>query len=519
MKPWLALALTCVVGACGNVADNKTDGGGGGDGGGSGSGTFTLSVDPASLTLPIASSMTVAVSVARTGTVGDIALTSPNLPANLTASFSPASLPEGTDTAELTITAVGGMGPGTGTVTVRASGGGADHDASVSVTTTTITVSGKLRGNTQNVTVGIIGKPVVQSGAGGVFTFTDVTPPYDLYTLGDSGPIGTPIPTVYYYDDLTVADPIVDVASQSFIIGTFCTIGQICSSNVSGSRLGAGNNTDSMLVAWSKGGTQLSTTGTWTNLTARGFTASASTGTLHALQMTRTAGQPTGYFYGTTNTTLNAATATVNVSLAALGTTAAVTGTLTQPAGFPAPTVTMTQQFQGASIDYPSFTSATINSIVPALGAEFSTGFFATTTAGGATSSRSQAINGAAADVTYTMLVPPQQTAPVVGATGVTTTTPLTWTSTADTVHEVVIGNANVSFHVFTSKLTTTVPAVPERPLPGGQNLTWTVTDYAGATDVNAFVRMTRPLPATTGIFEGTRAHAVSTSRTFTSAN
>ena len=88
MKPWLGLALVCVIGACGSVADNKMDGGGD-DGGGSGSGTFTLSVAPTTLTLPIASSMTVAVTVARSGTVGDIALTSPNLPGNLTATFSP----------------------------------------------------------------------------------------------------------------------------------------------------------------------------------------------------------------------------------------------------------------------------------------------------------------------------------------------------------------------------------------------------------------------------------------------
>lgn len=511
----------CALAACGNVKGNNTDIDGGGSDDGSVTGSFTLSVDPTSLTLPIASSMTVAVTIARTGTVGDVVLSSPTIPGNLTATFSPDTLPEGTDTAELTITAVGGMGPGTGNVTVHASNGSMEHEATIAVTTTTITVSGKVRGNAQNVMVGIIGKPVVQSGAGGVFTFTDVTPPYDLYTLGNSGIISNPIPTAFFYDDLTVPDPNVDAPSTSGIFGVACLIGQICSSNVSGSRLGAGNNSDPMLVAWSKGGTQLSTTGTWTNLVARGFSASTSTGTLHALQMTRNGGgQPTGYFKGQTNATLDASTETLNVSLSALATTAAVTGTMTAPAGFTTPVVTMTQQFENTFIDYPTFTASTISTLVPALGAGFATGFFATSSAGGATTSRSHPINGAATDVTFTMLTPAQQTAPVSGATGVTTATPFTWTAEANTVHTVSISNANVRFQVFTSKLTATPPAIPERPFPGGQTFNWTVTSYGGASDVNAFAAMSPPLPAATGIFDGQpRASSVSASRSFTSSN
>lgn len=523
MKRWLGVPLLFLLIACGSVKNMSSDGGGGDDdddGGGS-SASFTLSVDPTSLTLPIASSMTVAVTVDRTGTVGDIALSAPSLPANLSASFSPATLPEGTDSAELTITALGGLAPATGSVMVHASAGSLEQDASVSVTTTTITVSGKVRGNRQNVIVGIIGKPSVMSGAGGVFSFTDVTPPYDLYTVADSGFSASPVPTAFFFEDLTTASPNVDAPSLIFFIATFCPVGTICSSKVSGSRLGAGNNTDPILVGWSKGGSQLSTTGTWTDLVARGFSGSMSNGTLHGLQVTRTAGVPTGYFYGATNTTLDASTETVNIALSALGTTAPMTGTLTVPAGFPTPTITMTQQFQETFLDFPTFSTATINGVIPNIAANgFATGFFATTSVGGATTSRSQPMNGAAADVTFTFLEPAQQTAPVVGATGVTTASTFSWTSPANTIHDVSISNANVSFHVFTSKTSTTIPAIPERALPGGQSFTWTVSDYGGYSSVDAFAGVDQPLPAATAVFAGPpRASTVSASRSFTSAN
>ena len=463
--------------------------------------------------------MTVAVNVTRTGTVGDIALTAPNLPANLSVAFSPETLPEGTNTAQLTITAVGGMAPSTGDVTVHASGGGGQHDATISVSTTTITVSGKVRSGTQNVKVGLIGKPIATTGAGGVFTFTDVTPPYDLYTVGDSGNLigNTHIPTIYFYDDLTVTDPIVDQAVQSGAFLVFCLSPQICSSTVSGARSGSGNNTDPMLVAWSKGGGQLSTSGGW-NFSASGFTSSTSTGALHALQYTRNANsQPTGYFYGSTNATISTTTITLNVSLATLATTSTVTGTLTQPAGFAAPSVTLTQRFGDTNVNFLPFDATTINLVAPQLNGN-PTSLFATTSTGGATSARSQPINNAAVDVTFSMLVPPQQTAPVSSATGVTSTTPFTWTSDASTVHEVNMSNANVAFRVYTSKTSTTIPAVPEQALPAAQNMTWSVTDYPGTT-VNTFVSMTPPRPAGIGQFDAPRAHAASTSRSFTSAN
>lgn len=57
-----------------------------------------------------------------------------------------------------------------------------------------ITVTGTIRGGTQGVTVRIVGKPAVTSGAGGSFTFTDVSPPYDSTRSAAPGSVRRPYP-------------------------------------------------------------------------------------------------------------------------------------------------------------------------------------------------------------------------------------------------------------------------------------------------------------------------------------
>ena len=69
-------------------------------------------------------------------------------------------------------------------------------------------VAGTVRGARAGVTVGLVGKGTTTSNATGNFTFTDVTPPYDLYTVADGGLSVSPTRTVYYYDDLTSPTPI-----------------------------------------------------------------------------------------------------------------------------------------------------------------------------------------------------------------------------------------------------------------------------------------------------------------------
>jgi uncharacterized membrane protein len=139
--------------ACGTVKNNPGDDDASGD--------FTITADPTSLTVPIAGSQTVTLTIERTGAVGDVMLSASGLGANLTATFAPNPVPDGTTTSQATITVAGGSAPATTTVTLTGSAGANQHSATVSVTTTTITVTGTVRGNRSGVKVGIIGKQSV----------------------------------------------------------------------------------------------------------------------------------------------------------------------------------------------------------------------------------------------------------------------------------------------------------------------------------------------------------------------
>src|SRR5678815_1820146 len=101
---WIAkCAGALVVVACGSVGGPPSgDSGGGGDDDVP-PGDFTITTDPTSLTLPIAGSGTVTVTVQRTGAVGDIMLSASGLGANVSAAFSPNPIPASASTSQATI--------------------------------------------------------------------------------------------------------------------------------------------------------------------------------------------------------------------------------------------------------------------------------------------------------------------------------------------------------------------------------------------------------------------------------
>src|SRR5690606_14173586 len=154
-------SLALLVTGCGSV-DEKGDDSAGDDGGDDApTSDFSLVVDPTALTMPIASSTTVTVTVERDNFDDDIPLTAEARPASLAAVFGPPALTDGATSAELTVTAIGGMAPGTGSFEIVATAGSASRSADLSVTTTTITVSGKVRGAVTGATVGLVGKAPV----------------------------------------------------------------------------------------------------------------------------------------------------------------------------------------------------------------------------------------------------------------------------------------------------------------------------------------------------------------------
>jgi hypothetical protein len=351
--------------ACGSVKNNP-----GGDA--SAPGDFTITANPTSLTVPIAGSQTVALTIDRTGATDDVMLSASGLGANLTVTFAPNPVPAGTTASQATITVAGGSAPATTTITLTGSSGSTQHSAMVSVTSTTITVTGTVRGNRSGVKVGIIGKQSVTSGAGGVFTFADVTPPYDLYTFADSGSTSAPTPTVFLFNGLTRPDPIVTApATFNLTLLIFCGIVGMCpSAAVSGTKTGTGTNTDPVVFAWTNGSVTetLSSTGTYSG-TISWSSGNTDQGVLHALQLTRRpSGAPNtflGYAKSGQVTLTDGTPATINLAFASVNSTAALTGTVNGPVGYPSPSISLIQQFGATQATlWQTTTTTTVPAVV-----------------------------------------------------------------------------------------------------------------------------------------------------------
>jgi hypothetical protein len=486
----LAVVTAFALAGCGEVSSKKPDGG---DGDTAPAGDFTLTIDQSALTIPIAGQATVTVTVAPNGSVGDITLTADGLGSNLEVTFSPNPITTGTSTA--TIRVKGGTAPGTSTVTLTGTAGDKTHSATVSVTTTTITVSGTVRGGRSGITVGLVGKTSVTSGAGGVFTFTDVTPPYDLYTVIDTGCSSSNTPTkgVYYFDDLTRPDPVV-TAATAFVQSNFCLLGFVfcssCNAAVTASRTGSGNGTDRVVADWSGGSFSISSSNASTITgTAYWRSGTTNTGNLYALQFTRKATDAPDTYLGfakSGNKTLTGGQAdTIALTFGPVSSTATLTGTLTQPAGYPAATISLRQEFGPESEDlWTTTTTNTVDATIPLISAAGGTNLNATSTLNGGVSEYVYPLTTNTV-VNFTMPAAAVLTNPAANATGVTTATPFMWTPGTNTVSELNISGGLRNYHIYTTASQLTIPVLTEAPLPSGQTLTWRVYGYGPHSSVN----------------------------------
>ena len=137
---WFALVGVFALGACSS--------GGGTDPGGS----ITLNVSVSNLSVAQGATGTVVATIARSGDFdGAVAITIENLPANVTASANPSSIPAGSTTSTITFTVGAGATAATTTVTVRASGSGVTaRTQTVSLTVTSSSASGYSFGLSQS---------------------------------------------------------------------------------------------------------------------------------------------------------------------------------------------------------------------------------------------------------------------------------------------------------------------------------------------------------------------------------
>jgi hypothetical protein len=464
------------------------------DGGGSNDSDFTLSVNPGTLTIPIAGSATIDVTVARTGTtVGDITLSVDGLGSTLTADVAGSPIAEGTTTAQITIKAVGGQQPGSATVTITGTGGGKTHTADVTVTTTAITVTGKVRDGRSGVVVGLTGKQTIMSGAGGTFTFTDVIPPYDIYTHANGGCGNTNTPTVFWYEDLTRTDPIVNAATHAascFFVFPLC-LSPAPNSNVSGSKSGAGNNTDPVVWAWSEGSfnsPQLNTNGTFSG-NISWCAGNTSTGSIHALQLTRKANGAPNTFLGfakSNQTTLTSGSpAGINLVFSAVASTGTITGTLNGPPGGPTPTVQIIQQFGNVTSYLWNTSTTAIDAAFPIIASAGGSAMYASTSQTGVGQSFFVHPLTATATLNFTMPAPAVLLTPADAATGVNAQTSFTFTPASGAVSFISLGAGSAAYRIYTTKDNFTIPAVPELTLPAATNMTWSITSFTPTTSIN----------------------------------
>lgn len=520
MKRHILLVLWALgTAACGSVSNPAADANPGDGSDNVPAGDFSLAVDQPSLSLPISGKADVTVDVTRSDGLTDaVDLTVTGLPTGATATFAKTSLPDGTSSTTMTLTVDTSADAGTSNITITGKAGELEHSATVALELHTQTVTGKVRYNSQMVTVRLVGKSAVQSDTMGNFTFTDVKVPYDIYVVGQSGTDQNPIPAINYYKGLTRLDPVVTRPSATCV---FCLTILSKSATVTGSRLGTGNNADPIYAAWSTGGTGVQTNGQW-NFTASWFGAfnqNTTTGTLHVLQPTRgTLSTPTGFHFGASGSvTLTAGqTSNINVTLASLGTTAALSGTVTSPSGFPMPTVTLSQQLNGSPVEIWSATTTNAASMIPVL-ANQKASFYAISTSGGRTSEAVYPNLTASTDVSMTLPPPAGMTGPVSGATNVTNSTPFEFTTSEKQVYEVSFRSATAAYFVATTSGSITIPDVPEMPRPSGTSFTWTVTGYGPYASIDAAADVDQLFAPAKFEAQGTwHSHTVNPTRSFT---
>lgn len=506
-----------VASGCGSVGSSNNP-----DGGGGGGGSFSITATPTSVNIPIASTGTVTVAINRTGSVGDVMLSAQNLPSGITATFATNPVPAASSSTDVTFTVAPGTPAGSSNVTLVGSANGSQETATVTVNAQTITVTGTVRGGAQGVTVGLVGKPSVTSGTGGTFTFTDVSPPYDLYTFGNTG-FGTILtPTVFYFQGLTRPDPVVSSPQSGLFLFPIGSSGTIA-----GSKSGTTDATNPLTVVWDSGGTVTVTPSSY-SFSASWPKAATRAGTLYGFQFSKKAtGAPdvfTGYGSSGQVTVSENTTNTVNLVMAA-PTTAALTGSITAPAGFPNPTITLTQQI-GASNSIVLWTGTTTAAAatIPLVSAG-KAAMFATATLNGATTSFVHPALAAATDVTFALPAPSTQNAPLDQAVGVTATTPFTWTAAQSTVYEVIFattttqGSAKARFQLYTTSNNVKVPVVPELALPSNQSFSWSVNGYGPTAGVNDAASANGLEFVSSADFEGPRHWFTnSTDRAFTTA-
>ena len=221
---------------------------------------------------------------------------------------------------------------------------------------------------------------------------------------------------------------------------------------------------------------------------------STTSGTLYALEIHNDAGLPMDYpGYGTSSNVQLQDMSPLSGQNLALGpvTTSTLSGVVTAPAGFtlagrelffqPAPDAVFTivdEQSADAGFSYttPNVSNATFTLVV--------------TTQGPSSQASTLKKAGLAANATglaLTIPAPPTLSLPVNSATGVTVTTPFSWTNFTG-VYLLIFSGSGPTYAVFTAATTTTIPDLSSQglPLPASATYSWEAYGFGPATTTDS---------------------------------
>ncbi len=452
-------------------------------------GDYSLTAVPASVTVPMLSSGVATVSIARVGQVGEVMFSVRGVPPGVTATFSVNPLPVTASAAELQLKVEPNATLGSTQITVESDAGGNVKTTTLGLTVQLATITGRLSPRTPpSSNVFLAGRTQGVYPDQGVFTFTDVTPPYDLYLYGYDACLGRT--AVYYYDDLTTATPVIGAGT----VDTACP-DYYQTATVSGTVTGVDADTMKPLrIAWSD------TEGTATTVDMAGaysFEARwdnnsyMKTGAVHALQWaTKPSGAPDTFVgYGkTTPTTLTGSGSATSLDITlAPPMTAAVSGQVMPPPGFTTPQITLVQRLGNAELPLWVTTTQQVDATVPVSAGP--SAIIAKTVFGQSESVYVRPEITGNTNVSAHMLAPAIQGEPADAATGVKPMmTTFSWSAPPGTVSLVYLRSeacCPTDFYIITDKTSITLPAIQIWPIHPNTPFTWFVESYGPATSVN----------------------------------
>lgn len=385
-----------------------------------------------------------------------------------------------------------------------------------------ITVTGKVIAFSalpvSNTAVVVTGRPSTTTDGNGMFTVTDVTTPYDVTV------IYSPSKTAMVYKGLTRSDPTIYFTGSVVAPANSATVSGTISGGA-GYPLPASHNSRAIFIATDVASYASPNPATGAYSIGVSWNGAATiTGTLHALQFQFDAsGMPVTFKgYGTkANVTLTGGGtfASQNVALSAI-TGSTVAGSIVVPVGMTLGTKTLSIALNDAgdvSIGSETTSSTSFTYAVPEIpGATVVLAVSASSGSLGTTALAKRTTVGTSG-LTLTLLAPPQPSLPVASATGITTTTPFTWTPVSGGTYILYIngGGGDPSYYIVTTSPTATIPDLTAQGLglPTNKAYSWIVYSFGPFADMNA---VTGPKGLFPQSYDGWRAN--STSRGFTTA-